>query len=469
MMASIFLAKNGFDTTVVEHNEKLGKKLFITGKGRCNLTNASGRDKFFDSVLTNPKFLYGAYGRFGSEDVMRFFEEAGLRLKVERGNRVFPVSDHAFDVTDTLKKLMKKYHVRVMLNTEAVEILTRDDNSLDNCQQFNCTGYKSDSSGLENNKSENITDDTRSGYIKGNVSNIENVYKETLSTCNKKHKAIVCAVAIKHNRKITELPADRVIVATGGLSYPSTGSTGDGFRFAKKLDIKVKPCVPSLTSLHIKEHFVSKLAGLTLKNVAISILDEKGKKVFEDFGEMLFTHRGISGPIVLSASANIAGRSDISTLKALIDLKPAVSESEFDKRLIKLLEENSNKDIINAIHGVYLSSITPVILDMAGIDPYKKSHEIRKAERAALVRATKHFELSIEKTGGFDEAVITKGGVDVKEIDPKTMMVKKIPGLYFVGEVLDLDALTGGYNLQIAWSTAYAAGNDSKFTEVCFE
>ena len=429
MMASIFLAKNGFDTTVVEHNEKLGKKLFITGKGRCNLTNASGRDKFFDSVLTNPKFLYGAYGRFGSEDVMRFFEEAGLRLKVERGNRVFPVSDHAFDVTDTLKKLMKKYHVRVMLNTEAVEILTKEDNSPDKNEQINSSEY-------------------------------EDTNIEMLSAHNRRHKAIVCAVAIKHNRKITELPADRVIVATGGLSYPSTGSTGDGFRFAKKLDIKVKPCVPSLTSLHIKEHFVSKLAGLTLKNVAISILDEKGKKVFEDFGEMLFTHRGISGPIVLSASANIAGRSDISTLKALIDLKPAVSESEFDKRLIKLLEENSNKDIINAIHGVYLSSITPVILDMAGIDPYKKSHEIRKAERAALVRATKHFELSIEKTGGFDEAVITKGGIDVKEIDPKTMMVKKIPGLYFIGEVLDLDALTGGYNLQIAWSTAYTAGND---------
>ena len=399
MMCSIFLARRGFETFLFEHNEKLGKKIFITGKGRCNLSNECSDDVFFDSVKRNSRFLYSSYSSFSSSDTVDFFNSIGLKTKTERGNRIFPVSDKAYEVTDVLKKEMLKQGVRIFLNTEVNSIIT-DDGSV--------IGVK-------------VTEN----YGKGSA----------------------------------EIMCDRVIVATGGSSYPSTGSTGDGYRFAAEAGLKVTERYPSLVSFVTAEDFPSDIAGLTLKNISLNVKDSENRSLFRDTGELLFTHKGISGPLVLRASSVISGRDDIKDLKCHIDLKPAVTSEQFDKRLIRVFGENPNKDIVNALKGVYPSALLPVILDMAGIDIHTKVNCITKKERRSIVTATKDLCLILRGTGGFDEAVITRGGVDIKEIDPSTMESKKIKGLYFIGEVLDVDALTGGFNLQIAWTTAYAAGN----------
>lgn len=389
MMCGILLGEKGHHVVILEQNERIGKKLYITGKGRCNFTNDCTRDEFLDSVKSNPRFLYSAYDVMSPQDVIEKFESWGMRTKVERGKRAFPASDKSADVIDTLRRELKKNGVKVILNTKVTEILTED--------------------------------------------------------------GAVCGV-----RTDTDTYAsDHVIVATGGISYRSTGSTGDGYVFAERLGLKVTERYPSLVPMNCAEEYCREMQGLSLKNAALHI--KKGKKeVYSGFGEMMFTHFGITGPLVLTASADLAGMIGKERLTSWIDLKPAVSEEQLDARILKLFDANANKAVKNVIGELYPSKMTPVILQIAGIDPDTKIHDITKEQRAAIIKATKEFPITITTLRGYEEAVVTKGGVSVREINPRTMESKKVPGLYFIGEVLDLDAYTGGFNLQIAWSTAAA-------------
>ena len=393
MLASIFAARQGHEVHVYEKNEKLGKKLYITGKGRCNLTNACEMDTLFDSVRTNTRFLYSAFYGFTNQDAMQFFEEEGLRLKTERGERVFPASDKSADVLDTLRRSMKKAGVKVHLNTAVKELI---------CHDGQAEGIL-----LENGE-----------MIKG----------------------------------------DAVIVATGGLSYPSTGSTGDGYRFAEEAGHKVTDCLPSLVPFNIREEYVKELQGLSLKNVEISIYNGK-KQIFREFGEMLFTHFGVSGPLILTASSFVGPQAARQELRLMLDLKPALTSEQLDQRVLRDFDANPNKSFKNVASGLFPAKLTPVMIRLSGIEPDKKVHDISRDERQRFVHLIKNLEMTVTGLRDYREAIITKGGVSVKEINPSTMESKLVKGLYFIGEVLDLDAVTGGFNLQIAWSTAYAAGN----------
>lgn len=401
MMAALMAAERGCSVTLLEKNEKLGKKIYITGKGRCNYTNACDFNTFIGNVVSNPKFMYSSLRAFMPEDVTELLEEAGCRTKVERGNRAFPLSDHASDVTAALQRRMKTAGVRIELNTEVSEI-----------------------------------------------ERIDGFYK-------------IAARSLRDGKRAV-YSADRVIIATGGVSYPSTGSTGDGYAFAEGFGIKTTERRPALVPFDVAElEDCRRLQGVSLKNVSIRIKLDSGKCIHEsESGEMLFTHFGVSGPLILSASSLAAGYIDGSTkLKLEIDLKPALSVEQLDARILRDFEAARNADIHNALSKLLMSSLRPIVLERAGIDPYKKVRDISKKERAALVNAVKALSFTITGTRGFNEAIITHGGVSVKEIDPKTMEVRKQPGLYFAGEVLDVDAFTGGFNLQIAWSTGRAAGN----------
>lgn len=398
MFAAIAAAKNGHQVTLYEKNEKLGKKIFITGKGRCNITNATDMEELFDAVVTNSKFLYSSFYGYTNQNVIDFFEDAGVPVKIERGNRVFPISDHSSDVIRALEREMKKVGVKVCLNTEVKSVEAEKD-------KFNKV-----------------------------------VLKDT-----------------------TTQTADACIVATGGLSYRSTGSTGDGFRFAENVGHKVTQCFPSLVPMETKEPWICELQGLSLRNVEAKILDGK-KELYKDFGEMLFTHFGVSGPLIISASSYVGkkfmdknGQKKELTLE--IDLKPALTEEQLDQRVLRDFEENHNRQFKNAITKLFPTKLIPVMLELGGIDPEKKVNSIEKEERKQFVHLIKHFRMTLTGLRDYPEAIITKGGVNVKEIDPGTMESKLVKGLYFAGEVLDLDALTGGFNLQIAWSTGYAAGN----------
>lgn len=398
MFATIAAAKNGHQVTLYEKNEKLGKKIFITGKGRCNITNAADMEELFDAVVTNSKFLYSSFYGYTNQNVIDFFEDAGVPVKIERGNRVFPISDHSSDVIRALEREMKKVGVKVCLNTEVKSVEAE----------------------------------------KGKFNKV--VLKDT-----------------------TTQAADACIVATGGLSYRSTGSTGDGFRFAENVGHKVTQCFPSLVPMETKEPWICELQGLSLRNVEAKILDGK-KELYKDFGEMLFTHFGVSGPLIISASSYVGkkfmdknGQKKELTLE--IDLKPALTEEQLDQRVLRDFEENHNRQFKNAITKLFPTKLIPVMLELGGIDPEKKVNSIEKEERKQFVHLIKHFRMTLTGLRGYLEAIITKGGVNVKEIDPGTMESKLVKGLYFAGEVLDLDALTGGFNLQIAWSTGYAAGN----------
>lgn len=398
MFAAIAAAKNGHQVTLYEKNEKLGKKIFITGKGRCNITNAADMEELFDAVVTNSKFLYSSFYGYTNQNVIDFFEDAGVPVKIERGNRVFPISDHSSDVIRALEREMKKVGVKVCLNTEVKSVEAE----------------------------------------KGKFNKV--VLKDT-----------------------TTKTADACIVATGGLSYRSTGSTGDGFRFAENVGHKVTQCFPSLVPMETKEPWICELQGLSLCNVEAKILDGK-KELYKDFGEMLFTHFGVSGPLIISASSYVGkkfmdknGQKKELTLE--IDLKPALTEEQLDQRVLRDFEENHNRQFKNAITKLFPTKLIPVMLELGGIDPEKKVNSIEKEERKQFVHLIKHFRMTLTGLRDYPEAIITKGGVNVKEIDPGTMESKLVKGLYFAGEVLDLDALTGGFNLQIAWSTGYAAGN----------
>lgn len=406
MMAAIMAAKKKHNVILLEKNEKLGKKIYITGKGRCNITNASEMEVIFQNIITNAKFLYSSLYSFTNQDVIQFFHENGCQTKVERGNRVFPVSDHSSDVILTLEQCMRKLGVEIRLNTEVAEIGTKSD-------EFS-------------------------------------------------------HVVLKNGTKIS---ADSCIVATGGLSYPSTGSTGDGYRFAKEIGHTVTALYPSLVSIHVQEDWISKLAGLSLKNIEVKVIISNlknkeiknkkmkiGKVLYTAFGEMLFTHSGVSGPVILSASSLLLPYFKDCDLEIHLDLKPALSNEQLDTRIIRDFEEFKNKQFKNSLEHLLPQKLIGIIIALSNIPEDKQVNAITREERIKLIDLLKNLTFKISRLGGFNEAVITKGGIDVKEIDPATMESKLVKGIYFVGEVLDLDALTGGYNLQIAWSTGAAAG-----------
>lgn len=391
MAAAVFLGQKGHQVCLLEKNEKLGKKLFITGKGRCNITNACDPEEFFQSVVTNEKFMYSSFYGFTNWDAIAFFEELGVQTKMERGNRIFPQSDHSSDVIRALEKQMKAFNTEIHLNCSVKHILTEDGI---------CTGVC-----LENGKT---------------------IY------------------------------GDCVIVATGGCSYQATGSTGDGYLFAEETGHAVTERIPALVPIEAKEEYITRLQGLSLKNVRLEVKDKK-KVLYDAFGEMMFTHFGVTGPLILTASSYLGKRLLKGELSATIDLKAALTKEQLDARLLREFEAAKNKQFKNTITGLFPAKLYPVMLELSGIPADKKVNEITKEERMAFIHLMKHFPLTFTGLRPLREAIITQGGVNVKEIDPKTMMSKKVEHLYFIGEVLDLDAVTGGFNLQVAWSTAYAA------------
>lgn len=390
MMAAYSAALTSKQVILLEKNEKLGKKIFITGKGRCNLTNASDMNTVMENVVSNKRFLFSAFKNFTNEDIMRLVEENGTKLKIERGNRVFPVSDHSSDIIKSLENALRALKVDIRLNTKVDSLLIEND---------------------------------------------------------------ICKGVIIGKNKIM---ADAVIVATGGMSYQATGSDGDGYRFAKEAGLSVSKLYPSLVPFNIEGERIKALQGLSLKNIHLYIYNDK-KLVYDEFGEMLFTHFGVSGPVIISASA-IMGNKNIKGYRLCIDLKPALDEEKLDERILRDFAEQKNKSLKNSLNKLFPAKLIDEVIYQSKIDPEKKVNLLTKEERQRLVHATKNLEYVISSTRGFNEAIITKGGVEVSQINPKTMESKKIKGLFFAGEVLDLDAFTGGYNLQIAWSTGYAAG-----------
>ncbi len=396
LMAAGFAAQSGAQVRLFETNPKVGRKLYITGKGRCNLTNNCAVQQVLDHVPVNPRFLYSALGQFPPTQVMAFFEARGVPLKTERGGRVFPVSDKAADVVDALFHFVKEQGVQLVFYPVQA-LLTQD--------------------------------------------------------------GAICGVRAGGK----DYPATRVIVATGGASYPATGSTGDGYRFARALGHTVIPPRPSLVPLVEDGELCRELMGLSLKNVRVSAFENE-KKVFEEFGEMLFTHFGVSGPLILSASAHLRHFGS-KTYRLAIDLKPALDEKTLDKRLLSDFEKHKNSDFINALGELLPRKLIPVVVQLSGIDPREKVHSVTRIERQKLINILKAFPVRIAGARPIAEAIITTGGVSVKEVNPKNMASKKVKGLYFAGEVLDVDAYTGGFNLQIAWATGRLAGLSAALEE----
>ena len=389
-IAAIKAAQNGHSVTIFEKNEKLGKKLFITGKGRCNLTNASGRDGFFQNVVQNPRFLYSAYAHFDQDAIIRLIEKAGVPTKIERGQRVFPTSDKSSDILKALEKTVKQAGVTVRLHSRTTEILTEN----------------------------------------GVVSGIRTTQGSELF--------------------------DAVILATGGVSYAATGSTGDGIRFAEALGHRVTELKPALVPFETEEAWCGELSGLTLKNVTLHAYRDK-KEVYAELGEMLFTHFGVSGPLVLSCSSIVADEPTGTLLK--IDLKPGLTEEQLDARLQRDIAANVRKSLESALYGLLPQRLLSVVLKQAGLNGTMPAAQFSKVQRHALLEALKGLPLHVKGTRPFSEAIITRGGVDVRDVNPSTMESKKIKNLYFAGEMLDVDAFTGGFNLQIAWSTGALAGS----------
>lgn len=399
LISAIASSKNGDKVTIIEKMNSCGKKLLITGKGRCNITNNAQMDKFMENTPTNPKFLYGAFNNFTNKDIIELLENEGVKTKVERGERVFPVSDKAQDVLEALLHILKKQNVQILTNSPAKRIIV-DENK-------NVLGVE---------------------LINGKVIN-----------------------------------AEKIILATGGKSYPVTGSTGDGYNLAKKLGHTITKIEPSLVPLTSNDEACKELQGLSLRNIAIE-LQIQDKIIYKDFGEMLFTHFGVSGPVILSASSYLVKTKNIEQIlkenkvNIEIDLKPALSEEKLDARVLRDFEEQKNKQFKNSLDKLLPQKLIPVIIKRTNINENKKVNEITKQERQKLVHELKHFKINIKGTRPIEEAIVTSGGINIKEINPKTMESKLIKGLYFAGEIIDVDCLTGGYNLQVAWSTGYTAG-----------
>ena len=406
MMSAVTSAENGNEVILLEKMEKLGKKLLITGKGRCNITNSAEMDEFMKNIPENSKFLYSSFSRFTNNDIISFLNKQGVATKVERGGRVFPASDKAEDVLNAFLKKLKELNVTIKTNFEVTKILTEG----------------SVSTGIEG----------------------------------------------KNNGKIEKIMADKIILTTGGKSYPVTGSTGDGYKMAKDLRHTITSLKPSLVPLICNgesKRLCQEMQGLSLRNVKVKIT-ENNKVIYEDFGEMLFTHYGISGPIILSASAVLIRYKNIDELlkenkvKIHIDLKPALDEEKLDNRILRDFEELKNKQFKNSLGLLLPKKMVEPMISIIGIDPEKRINEITKEERKTIVKNLKNLELTINGFRGNEEAIVTKGGISIKEINPKTMESKLIQGVYFAGEIIDLDAFTGGFNLQIAWSTGYAAAQN---------
>ena len=395
MMASYAAALCGHVVLLLEKNEKAGKKIYITGKGRCNLTNASDLDTLFLAITRNSKFMYSSIYTFDNQAVMDFFESNGLRIKTERGNRVFPQSDHSSDVIKTLQNVLKEYGVQTRLHTEVTSILTEDGRA--------------------------------------------------------------CGVSVNAGRAKEQIYADAVICTCGGFSYPVTGSDGSGYELARACGHRITDIRPSLVPMNVKEEYITRLQGLSLKNVTVSLYFNK-KKIYEEFGEMLFTHFGVSGPLILSASSVANDYFYKGEVALRIDLKPALSREQLDRRIQRDFQENINKAFKNAVSGLLPGKLIPIVIELSGIGEDRKVNTITKEERLGLADLLKSFPCTVTGLRGFDEAIITRGGIALKEINPSTMESKLVNNLYFAGEILDVDAVTGGYNLQIAWSTGYLAG-----------
>lgn len=404
MMAAISAAYEGNEVCIYEHNEKPGKKIYITGKGRCNITNACDTEDLFPKIMTNNKFMYSAIYTFDNNSVIDFFNRLGCTTKVERGDRVFPVSDKSSDVISALQREMKKLNIKIFYNAKVKDVITKE-------ERFDCIKVK------------------------------------------------------ESNGKQYKVSGDKLIIATGGLSYASTGSTGDGYNFAKKLGHTVTTLKPSLVPFNLKGAEYKELQGLALKNVELKI-DINGKKVSKDFGELLFTHFGLSGPLVLSACPVLIKalekeekkKKTNNNVSVSIDLKPALSNEQLDARILRDFEKNTNKNFGNALDGLLPKKLIPIIIKRSKIDHDKKVSFVTKEERQELVKVIKNLDYEFLSFRGYSEAIITKGGISVKEINPSTMESKIVKGVFFAGEIIDVDAVTGGYNLQIAWSTGYLAG-----------
>lgn len=391
MMAAYAAAMCGNEVSLYEKNEKLGKKVYITGKGRCNVTNACETQDLLGNIVTNPKFMYSPIYTFDNNMVQSFMEEWGCPLKAERGNRVFPQSDKSYDVINALIRAMRENKVDINLDSHVSDILTEN------------------------------------GHVTG----------VRVNGC--------------------DVECDNVILATGGYSYPSTGSTGEGHTMASKLGHHITKCMPALVPFTAAEEWVKELQGLSLRNCGVTIYDGD-HKIYEDFGELLFTHFGVSGPTVLSASSYAVDIIRKRPLRLVIDLKPALDEKQLDARILRDFEANINRKFMNSLDKLFPKSLIPVIIERSGIDAQCRVNEITRDKRQGLVKLIKNFDLTLTGLRGFNEAIITHGGVDVKEIDSSTMESKLIKGLYFAGEMIDVDAVTGGFNLQVAWSTGYLAG-----------
>lgn len=413
MMAALSALNKGDSVSLFEQNEKLGKKLFLTGKGRCNVTNSCDMEELFNNVVNNSKFMYSAFYGFDNQKTQEFFEGIGLRLKEERGNRIFPVSDHSSDVIKALSNELKRLGCKIYLNTGVKQLIIE---SVDNEADMNDAEVKAD----------------KNSAYEGNISGV---------VLGDGHK----------------LYFDKVIMATGGLSYKSTGSDGKSFGMLDSTKVTIKPFKPALVPLTTNDDSIVSLQGLSLKNVSLKMLVDN-KKRYEGFGEMLFTHFGVSGPLVLSASSYLKIEDYNKKIICIIDLKSALDEQSLDERILRDFSTNMNKDIGNVLGLLLPQKIIDSVLLRAGIDAHKKVHDITKNDRVNLIAAIKKFSFEITGNRGFDEAIITSGGVATKEINPSTMESKKVSGLYFAGEMIDVDALTGGFNLQIAWSTGYLAG-----------
>ena len=407
MLAAISSAQNGNDVTILEKMEMLGKKLLITGKGRCNITSSLPIDEFIKNIPGNGMFMFSSFNNFTNEDILSLLKQEGVETKVERGNRVFPVSDSSKDVQKALIHILKKLNIKVITNAKVERILVKE--------------------------------------------------KE------------VCGVKAVINGKESEIFADKVILASGGKSYPGTGSTGDGYKLAQEVGHTITKIRASLVPLTVHDgkdlKICKSMQGLSLKNVSIKLKDtSKNKVIYEDFGEMLFTHFGVSGPTILSSSAHLLRYKNVEELlknKKIIlsiDLKPALSEEKLDERILRDFNEEKNRDYKNSLDKLLPKKMIDTIIELSGINPNKKVNEITKKERLGLVHLLKNLEISISGFRPIEEAIVTSGGINVKEINPKTMESKLVKGLYFAGEVIDVDAYTGGFNLQIAYSTGYTAG-----------
>ncbi len=408
MLAGISSAKSGDKVTIIEKMNSCGKKLLITGKGRCNITNSTDINGFIENTPCNGRFLYSALNNFDNDDIINLLENEGVKTKVERGGRIFPISDKSQDVLNALLRILKNLNVKILTNTEVKNIIIKD------------------------GKVEGV----KLNHVGG---------------------------APQGDSLRDELVADKIILATGGKSYPVTGSTGDGYKLAEELGHTVTDIKPSLIPLTSKNKECGKLQGLSLRNVGVK-LKNNDKVIYEDFGEMLFTHYGVSGPVILSSSAHLVGYKNIeqlfknNSIKLEIDLKPALSEEKLDLRILRDFEEVKNKEFKNSLDKLLPQKLITSVIEKTKINPCKRVNEITKEERAKIVKTLKCFEISISGVRPIEEAIITSGGVSTKEINPKTMESKIVKGLYFAGEIIDVDSYTGGFNLQIAWSTGFTAG-----------